>query len=391
MLTTCQTFRLSFERSLPCGHFYRHVHNMAKSQPLPPQTSDYPKNTPTLLDPVPAICDALFEYASSKPWWYKKLDNHEDAICKADLTGAEDPRGVNALVSRYNRLGIPVRAGTALDFLGVAGQEPAAMKEYLRRWIIMIRGADSASKGRIRPVMSKIFQQCSILMKKGEKGKLLGSPLSAKCKIRERLSSQYFHVVTGYRGKLVPVGQRQACLFHLIVLVDPPPWKAYIWLVSLSSSHDGPTILDEWYHYEAFMSKRKRERDLRKDWVKYDKIWRYLQAPTDAYLIQARNITIRLLVRNRCYEDAWRIAYEAEDVAKDIETKTWAFLLNESQWARKWIPEMSQGAVDMLAYHLRSLEGSFGVKWVGGEDGYHVPLHDDGLVEAYWKNADHWQ
>ena len=383
MLTICQTYRLPLRQSLGCCRFRRHVHDIARGRTSPAQTQSHDS---AILDPVPAICDALFENTKKRLWWYDTSNNREDAIENiisprkgANLHDSKDTRSFNALISRYQKLGIPTSADTALTGIGLAAEEPGAMKEYLRLWLGTIQEADSASRGRIWPLMSKIFHQSHHFIWSGIKD-------------RERKETEYFEAVTGYTSKLSadkpppPAQERQPCLFHLCTFVDPFPWKSYIWLVSQVGGSD--YILKEWYHYKTLMSERqtRREQEQREKGFKRPVEFADRHA---AHMAQARNLTIRLLIASLMPEDAWRLTYEAENVAKDIEPKTWAHLLSYPQGLKEWIPEMNQGAIDMLDHHLSPLEGSLGVQWVGGEQGYHVPYSEgDYAIIPSWVNAD---
>ena len=92
-------------------------------------------------------------------------------------------------------------------------------------------------------------------------------------------------------------------------------------------------------------------------------------------IFEVANSVIRNLIRVGHASDAWDFLYkeiESEDRGRKVERRTWEQLLVQPDGCREWIPEMKRPAMGMLVREMETLERSMGVKWTGGEGGYHA-------------------
>lgn len=84
------------------------------------------------------------------------------------------------------------------------------------------------------------------------------------------------------------------------------------------------------------------------------------------------NSFIQALLAKRDPERAWKVAQTMEPRFGAIWDRTWKLLLQHPEHVGESIPGMNKAVLDALERYLFYVERQFGVRWVNGEDGFHV-------------------
>lgn len=85
------------------------------------------------------------------------------------------------------------------------------------------------------------------------------------------------------------------------------------------------------------------------------------------------NSYIQILLAKNSPEQAWKLAQEALPKFGTVQGKTWKLLLRNPEVPAKWKPGMEKPVLDALERYMSKAERRLGVKWTGGEDGFHMP------------------
>ena len=167
---------------------------------------------------------------------------------------------------------------------------------------------------------------------------------------QERIRKQWVYVITGHAytpgGFNQPPSEREHSIYHFGPAIDHTTWPDYVEM--LSRIQLSGVVEREW---RAFLSgKTEMQGTIVKEYL---------------------NPTIRATIRSGDVKGAWKIAHETENLVKDLEKDTLSLLLAHPEYLISWDPEMNEAALSMLEREIEKLEASFGVRWEGGEDGYH--------------------
>ena len=345
-------------------HLYEH-HDLTDVPPADSSLSD------PFLQPVPPFRHTLFDDNKPRPWFYDNLNSKTD-IRDSDIHNFDDLQlagirtldSYNALVSRTKKIGVPIRPETSLIGIEYAVKNPAAMREYLRLW--------STSPHREHPSLHPARRKTVFYVA----SKLAELPTQF---VRDNkiLARQYSEVITGWTHlgyKSTPGEIRKPSLYHIAQGLKLDTWQNYMKLLARFSGPKG--LYNEWVDYSTQLLADESSKSDCKPEPQRLTVFTYMTGPsTPQVLNAARNITIRCLVYTGAWRLAWRLAYELDDVAKDIDSRTWRFLLQYPSGVRKWIQEMNDPAIAMLESKISQLERSLGIRWTGGEDGHHVVEH----------------
>lgn len=84
------------------------------------------------------------------------------------------------------------------------------------------------------------------------------------------------------------------------------------------------------------------------------------------------NSFIQALLAKRDPERAWKVAQTMEPRFGAIWDRTWKLLLQNPEHIGGSLPGMDKAVFDALERYLFKIERQFGVRWINGEDGFHV-------------------
>lgn len=89
------------------------------------------------------------------------------------------------------------------------------------------------------------------------------------------------------------------------------------------------------------------------------------------------NSYIQTLLAKKSPEQAWKLAQKALPNFGTIHDKTWKLLLWHPEHLAEWKPGMKNHVIRALERYMLIAEYQLGVKWTGGEDGFHMPRGED--------------
>lgn len=84
------------------------------------------------------------------------------------------------------------------------------------------------------------------------------------------------------------------------------------------------------------------------------------------------NSFIQVLLAKRDPERAWKVAQTIEPRFGAIWDQTWKFLLQYPEHMGGSLPGMDKAVLDALERYLFKIERQLGVRWVNGEEGFHI-------------------
>ena len=364
-------------QSIRCISFYQHIPTCRRVAfyelnvgPSPSQN-----DSTQILIPVPSVRHAIFEGTSlARLWWYSTLNTRAEARDSRlhrwknrDLAGVVSVITLNRLVSRMRKLGHIPSAETALYGLALASKDscnPTAMKEYLQIWATSPDRDDPKIQAALQETVPRVTRMvarwCNKRLVKENRG----------------LALQYLEVVTGWRlgYKQDGIEERQTSLYQILMTQGPYAWEHYIQYMDLLRILRAPNALyHSWLDLRSEIMANKDYATPSKLGAQGDESSASAERDYDIQLVNtARNVTIRMLAYLGAWQLAWKMAYETQDVSKDIEPRSWACLLRYPQGVRKWTEEMNDPAMKMLEWEICNLEKRLGIRWEGGEDGHHI-------------------
>lgn len=89
------------------------------------------------------------------------------------------------------------------------------------------------------------------------------------------------------------------------------------------------------------------------------------------------NSYIQTLLAKKSPGRAWELAQKALPEFGTIQDKTWKLLLRHPEFLTHWNPDMKKPVTDALNRYMSKAERKLGVKWTGGEDGFHMPRGEE--------------
>ena len=107
-------------------------------------------------------------------------------------------------------------------------------------------------------------------------------------------------------------------------------------------------------------------------WLNYDLTDGSDPGSRPANLNYVFNSFIQALLAKRDPERAWKVAQTMEPRFGAIWDRTWKLLLEHPEHIGGSLPGMDKAVFDALERYLFNVERLFGVRWVNGEDGFHV-------------------
>ena len=310
------------------------------------------------VHPVLQVRDALFEAESPLPksQWMRAL--RRSIAVQGDLQnvavwlrGRRCPlktSDINALQARLQYLGETLGPKGILQSMLSVVRKPAAIKQRL-----LAHEAATDKTVSLPDYCQLFFRKISAILETspGPQGDHWHDWYTKQ---------QWLHVITGWnRNGTGELGERRAwCLYNLGPDLDVHCWNTYLELLCRFGTSN--VIYSEWK----------------------------LHQQSHVVLMESLNNTIQSLLKLKDPGKAWGVAYEFGNGAELINRETWELLLAHPQYIREWMPYMNGPALRMLENELCKVEGYLGLRWEGGENGYHridghrsMRLNDD----ATWK------
>ena len=256
-------------------------------------------------------------------------------------------RTYNAIIYRLRQRDIPfndVMISQGLVFASMA-KSVVSMCYYLKLLTPGYKLDRSKSLKLLRNLMDLVERAASSLKDHGTRKKelldiLIGSPNATACEV---------------------VREWQSCLYSIMDKTSSEVWGLYISMVQKLANPE--TVHGEWLRFKA---SRPIDTGSERTGVEGE-----MQAVLTSRISE-------LFIQRLVTEDpelAWQIAEEVEYSPKVFQHRTWDVLLEHSEFMRKWRPEMSNIILRRYEEKIHAIEKALGVKWSGGEDGYHVSLN----------------
>ena len=291
------------------------------------------------LQPGLQICDALFEAESpaskrgpSKSITTPQCDAQNLVVCSRGRQSPLSASNRNVLDARRYHIGdIPGPNDILQSILSVV-TSPAAIKQRL--------DAHEATTYQSAPSLNffRLFsQKFSTIFSET-------SPVVRRDSWHDRyMTQQWLHVITGWSNYGVGgVGEQRAwCLYNLGPDLNPPYWDAYVQILCHFGTSEA--IYKEWMFFQQ----------------------------KHGGCTEALNFTVQSLVKLKDPEKAWALVYESEGAADSMSEETLELLLAYPQYAKAWKPRMNDPAVRMLEKQISKVEQQLGLRWEGGENGFH--------------------
>ncbi|MCJ1258869.1 hypothetical protein MMC24_006703 [Lignoscripta atroalba] len=98
----------------------------------------------------------------------------------------------------------------------------------------------------------------------------------------------------------------------------------------------------------------------------------------DPHSVSLRIGLVNIFVQNMVMANdpgrAWQIIYESKGILDVLDDSTWSLLLDYPEFIIDWQPEMAAPVLKKYEDHLLRIEKAMGLKWSGGEIGFHITL-----------------
>lgn len=395
--------------------------------------SQFRENVPNNLSPIPPFREALFS-SSLKHKPTLKLDeifqspkiedlliatgqeilSHEHAfkLCnetpfppiiawiehyQTSASAFRKLQALNAIEARLRRLDVllppdVLRHGVRL---AVRAAWPEAVKTYLDLLEVPSHGRSTMQPGNFNGLMREISKITKTQDFRGWKG--------------QRSKLRWIAVITGLEVDRLyePYGHRGACIFKLLPSYDVKAWLSYLNLVRDLGNAD--LIYCEWMNFkqtEQFSPAVAPSKDADEDRTmgsishsadeeegtaggngltrieaishspdgSLDKLeGSKLKQEADNRVVG--NAFIQALAHHGDHERAWRIAYDLAYSYGGISDESWSLLLAEPRYLNDWIPELNRVVLRELKSSLMAIEAALGIRWTGGDSGFHDVLN----------------
>ena len=276
------------------------------------------------------------------------------------------PYALNALLARFHMVGCRPDPRAYLHGIQISAGYPLAMKMYLHK--LVADGAHMrAHAKRVPDAAARVFAVIACELK---------GPW-----INDRKKAQFLEILTGWIGQDWIGDQnkrRPPSLWYLMDKLSSEQWDAYLDLVYQTGGH--LAIVRE---YEAFQAFRSRFIDDPPAWARKRLSGHVRGQPYSILNGVIPSAFIRALATDGSWQMAWKIAYEVGEGYR-ISKATWVKLLAYPDGAREWTLDMKQAAMTMLDAEMKKMEETLGVKWKGGEEGYHVTVESSKFHPHEW-------
>lgn len=268
-----------------------------------------------------------------------KQGSEEHVHLKERPTPADVLRFYNAVVSRLKRFHVPV--GRLVGFRGIRfaaeARSTAAMKHYLQA------SSELGKPLKRNPWISRLLSSVERWVET--------DPFAGWEGIRRRQG--LLVLMCGWResGIRGPHEIRQACIHDMI-----PTSLESIYLSILRRIANADALFDHWLHLQT------------------SEPWEG-SSPKGVPPLQPQVIEafVQNLIQAGDPKRAWQVVEESGCRSNDLGESTWDALLEYPEYVGKWQDGMSERMLRKYEQNLGRIEESIGVRWSGGEDGFHLP------------------
>ncbi|MCJ1302287.1 hypothetical protein MMC08_005090 [Hypocenomyce scalaris] len=179
-----------------------------------------------------------------------------------------------------------------------------------------------------------------------------------------RRKQQLLRILTGlqYDGGSQPDEERQPCVFKTMPKSDIPLWKLYISLLRLLGGKD--VVFNEWLRF------RRSPPDVANP--ETVDIGTSQLSDNERLADRIAGCFVRHLVWADDAERAWQVIQDSACNVEVIPGETWSLLLDHPEHIKTWVPAMAEKVLQKYEEDMIKIEVAMGIKWLGGEDGYHV-------------------
>lgn len=319
----------------------------------------------TSLYPFPAFRTCLFPSTpqgseSALLWQLSRLLTEKGDISRLVQTLSEPDNPIqtsnvfNALFARLRCLQDSIPPAVVLQAMQCATKDPTAMKLLLNLYHSLVLHDSSDREKTLEPESISWFEQIAKT--------ILSNPVSQwGCSVGERTKRQWIWVLAGWDGGFSdhgtfpkPPPEREYCLFDLGPRKNYKCWRIYVDLLSMYD--ESRLLATEW---QKFVAEEIGTTGSSSD-IAAARLFK-----------ENLNVTISALIRLGDPGRAWSIAYEAGDVIELVDPENLQILLAHPDCIKSWRPEMNQAALGMLDTEIQKIERLLGLRWEGGQDGFH--------------------
>ena len=196
-----------------------------------------------------------------------------------------------------------------------------------------------------------------------------------------RRKQQLLRILTGWQSGGVgrPKKERQLCLFMAISQHNVSYWDSYASLLRKVGGKD--VVFGEWLSFKKSLP---------------DHTVSVKDANDTARSAGTTNVAeiaccfARSLIMADDVERAWQVIEDpdselgAQDSGSElgaISDRIWSMLLDHPQYITKWQPKMAEKVLKKYEEYIAQIEAAMHIRWVGGEDGYHVASIQEEMTE----------
>ena len=325
---------------------------------------EQPKAPIKRLGFVPNFRQALL--GKSPPLLHQTIETKEDAdklqlyiwewnyheLRKSMLERTGD---LNALLARLYMLGSQPDHRAYLHGIRIAGvrrKKPLALKMYLNKWMEYDRGTRHKHLPLIWHTTEKVLTDFERQVKES-----VG--------FTDRYNAQCLELLTGLTTGDGLNTIRQPSLLNLLDKSNLDHWSKYLHLVYTTGG--AAALKREYNDFKIYRRSSKWNTEHNQEFL-------HCKLP---------NLFIRAFANPESWQLAWQLAYRLK-TSREVEEATWCRLLVYPLGARSWTPEFNEPALKMLEDEISRIEDQMGLRWEGGECGYHF-MPEMGKLRAFSK------
>jgi len=294
--------------------------------------------------------DKIGEFSKLLEPWQRKQTSKEYLPLKDDTTAADALRFYNALVSRLEQLQVALTRSAMFRglYFAVEARSTTAMKHYLQA--ISKNKRNLKTIPWIQDILSSVDRWVATDLCTGWEG--------------SRQRQELLVIITGWKemGIQGPDEMRQLCIHDMIPASLEP-----VYLSIIRKLANADSVFDHWLHFkstELQVALPSQPKDLE----------------------HSQNQIIQAYIQNLTQADdpkrAWQVVEESGSRFDDLGEPAQDALLEHPEYIGKWQIGMSGPMLRKYDEHLSRIEQSLGVRWSGGEDGFHIPATLHGEPES---------
>ncbi|MCJ1423485.1 hypothetical protein MMC29_001369 [Sticta canariensis] len=229
------------------------------------------------------------------------------------------------------------------------GNSPAAMKHYLS--LVGLRPSGECLSLGLNADQWDMIVKCILVTTRTQSSQSEKRLYQKKAWAEVVTYRRDFVVPEMSSGKEMTLNTSAICMYHVLIIFGVHGMSNYFRLVS--------RFCDSQAVFEWGM-----------DWLVHGLYDRNLPPETLNFVF---NSCIQTLLAKKSPEKAWELAQKALPNFGTIQDKTWKLLFRHPEFLAEWKPEMKGPVMDALKIYMSKAERQLGVKWTGGEDGFHLP------------------